>query len=415
MLARGGLGRRVNRALAPRPARAQAPVQGTSYFALQTTVGNQAMVGFLVPYVMRQEAPVALLRRGSRGGDVADVQSRLNQVGMLPQLNADGVFGAQTEQAVRFFQGAHRLVVDGIVGRETNAMLNREVSVHAADAARGDAPCHDPSAPGPDDTESKQPGQDNAPLPQVTLNLVGDKDPSGGQPVGQQAGAQDLVVQLTQDNVSDTEALAVGGGQKPIKVGSLSGLKSALQGKTIGKLSIISHSLSNGEIRFDLGTSVETKTLEEIARELRGVATVQQIVFLGCSVGNDPDGLDAMKDALKAASSEGVNCHLVTQKMGPIVIDGVEIDTQQKFDKLSADKKREVDTGLKALGDRGRGNCVIELTPNQRFSSLSLDDIHRFAFLHGGALIARFTEETGECWKDLKFGGKGKCKRVQAK
>jgi hypothetical protein len=373
------------------------------------------MTDFLVPYVMRQEAPVALLRRGSRGSDVADVQSRLNQIGMQPQLNPDGVFGAQTDQAVRFFQGAHRLVVDGIVGRETNAMLNREVSVHASDAERGDGPCHDPSAPGPDDVENRKQAPDNGPLPQTTLNLVGDKAPSGGDPVGQQAGAQDLVVQLTQDDISDTEALAAGGGQKPIKVGSLSALKSALQGKTIGKLSIISHSLSNGEIRFDLGTSLETKTLEEIARELRGVATVQQIVFLGCSVGNDPDGLDKMKDALKASSSEGVNCHLQTQKMGPILVDGVEIDSQQKFDKLSADKKREVDLGLKALGDRNRGNCVIELAPGQRFSSLSLDDIHRFAFLHGGALIARFTQETGECWKDLKFGGKGQCKRVQAK
>ena len=379
----------------------------------------------LVPYVMRQEAPVALLRRGSRGTAVGDLQQRLNKVGAVPHVEPDGAFGGHTELAVRFFQQAHRLVDDGIVGRETNAMLERETALHGTDAAiaeRGGSPCHDPSAPGPEDIAGvRQPNQastDKGRLPQLTLNVAGtdgEAAPSGSPPIAQPSGAQDLVVQLTDDEISNAEGAAVGSGSKPIKVGSLSALKSALQGKTIGKLSIISHSLTGGEIRFDAGTTVETKSLEDVAKELRGVATVQQIVFLGCNVGNDPSGLDKMKSALGATSSEGVNCALVTQKLGPILVDGVPIDSQQKFDALPPDKRGEVDRGLKALGDKARGNCLIELPPKKPFSSLTLDEIHRIAFSHNGVLVARFTKEDGQCWNELQFGGKARCKRVQAK
>jgi hypothetical protein len=316
-------------------------------------------------------------------------------------------------------------VDDGIVGRETNAMLERESTVHGSDAEvaeRSGGPYHDPSAPGPEDIAGPRrpgPAPDNkGPLPQVSLNLLEPVGaPGAPQVVTQPAGgAQDLVVQLTQDDISDAEGLAVGGGAKPIKVRSLSDLKAQLQGKKIGKLSIISHSLTSGEIRFDIGTTVDTKTLEEVAKELRGVATVQQIVFLGCNVGNDPDGLDKMKTALSAASSEGVNCALKTQKLGPIIVDGVDIDSQQKFDALPADKKVEVDKGLKALGDRpgSRSNCLIELPPKKPFSSLTLEEIHRIAFSHGGVLVTRFADD-GQCWNELQFGGKAKCKRVQAK
>jgi peptidoglycan hydrolase-like protein with peptidoglycan-binding domain len=465
MLVRRRSMQRAARAPVPQLPRSRASHVGAAFLQLQAIVGNHAMAGLidrvqrtwglksgcscldgaaakeprigrlfrpdsralaqLVPYVMRQEAPVALLRRGSRGTGVSDLQNRLNKVGAVPHVEPDGTFGGQTELAVRFFQRAHRLVDDGIVGRETNAMLERETALHGTDAAiaeRGGLPCHDPSAPGPEDIAgSRQPNQtstDKGRLPQFTLNVVaadGGAAPAGSPLVAQQSGAQDLVVQLTDDDISNAEGAAVGGGSKPIKVGSLSALKSALQGKTIGKLSIISHSFTSGEIRFDAGTLVDTKSLEEIARELRGVATVQQIVFLGCNVGNDPDGLNKMKSALGATSSEGVNCALVTQKLGPILIDGAPVDSQQKFDALPPDKRAEVDKGLKALGDKARGNCVIELPPKKLFSSLTLDEIHRIAFSHNGVLVTRFTKEDGQCWNELQFGGKARCKRVQAK
>ncbi|MGW4160568.1 peptidoglycan-binding protein [Streptomyces sp. NPDC004788] len=57
------------------------------------------------------------LRQGSRGVDVATVQDLLAAAGHA--VTADGRFGADTAGAVRAFQRAHRLPVDGVVGART--------------------------------------------------------------------------------------------------------------------------------------------------------------------------------------------------------------------------------------------------------------------------------------------------------
>ena len=57
------------------------------------------------------------LRRGNRGNKVLLLQYRLRYYGF--DINADGVFGAQTEQAVRTFQTNNALSSDGIVGSLT--------------------------------------------------------------------------------------------------------------------------------------------------------------------------------------------------------------------------------------------------------------------------------------------------------
>lgn len=56
------------------------------------------------------------LRLGSRGDDVKTLQTKLN-------LIADGIFGPITDEAVRAFQKANNLTVDGIVGTNTWAKL----------------------------------------------------------------------------------------------------------------------------------------------------------------------------------------------------------------------------------------------------------------------------------------------------
>lgn len=57
-----------------------------------------------------------LLENGSEGRQVRLLQEKLG-------ITADGVFGPETEAAVRTFQAAHGLEVDGIVGPRTSATL----------------------------------------------------------------------------------------------------------------------------------------------------------------------------------------------------------------------------------------------------------------------------------------------------
>ncbi len=63
-----------------------------------------------------------VLRRGATGQVVWALQAELNQRAGLG-VRVDGIFGAQTEQAVRAFQAAHRLQVDGVVGPQSWSVL----------------------------------------------------------------------------------------------------------------------------------------------------------------------------------------------------------------------------------------------------------------------------------------------------
>jgi peptidoglycan hydrolase-like protein with peptidoglycan-binding domain len=64
------------------------------------------------------------LSQGSAGPQVQCLQERLNEitVGGTP-LPEDGVYGEQTEAAVRAFQDANDLTPDGVVGPTTGGAL----------------------------------------------------------------------------------------------------------------------------------------------------------------------------------------------------------------------------------------------------------------------------------------------------
>jgi peptidoglycan hydrolase-like protein with peptidoglycan-binding domain len=67
-------------------------------------------------------APTQVLRRGSRGEGVVWLQQALADAGFDPGP-ADGIFGAGTEMAVKQFQSANGLGVDGIAGPNTYGAL----------------------------------------------------------------------------------------------------------------------------------------------------------------------------------------------------------------------------------------------------------------------------------------------------
>ena len=70
-------------------------------------------------------APV--MRTGSKGQEVKDLQTRLSALGYY-NGKIDGEFGPETKEAVTAFQKANGLEADGIVGSHTQELL---VSVNA--------------------------------------------------------------------------------------------------------------------------------------------------------------------------------------------------------------------------------------------------------------------------------------------
>lgn len=64
---------------------------------------------------------ISYFKIGSRGDKVKQIQSVLQELGLLDEV--DGIFGKKTQAAVRGFQGLKLIEVDGIVGKETLKMM----------------------------------------------------------------------------------------------------------------------------------------------------------------------------------------------------------------------------------------------------------------------------------------------------
>ncbi|MCA1830818.1 MAG: N-acetylmuramoyl-L-alanine amidase [Actinomycetota bacterium] len=73
-----------------------------------------------------------LIRRGDRGQHVLDVQQRLARLGYVVPADERSTFGEQTASALRAFQQARGILVDGIVGKDTWSELV-EASWHLGD------------------------------------------------------------------------------------------------------------------------------------------------------------------------------------------------------------------------------------------------------------------------------------------
>lgn len=71
------------------------------------------------------------IKKGSKNNYVTIAQNRLNELG-YEAGSADGIFGTNTENAVKAFQSANGLSVDGIIGKNTWAKLNSDSAVPAS-------------------------------------------------------------------------------------------------------------------------------------------------------------------------------------------------------------------------------------------------------------------------------------------
>lgn len=82
----------------------------------------------------------ATISQGSSGDDVRRLQRALVRAGLNPGA-VDGIFGPQTEAAVRAFQTARGLGVDGIVGPQTWAALPAQACVATFNVPTGRSGC----------------------------------------------------------------------------------------------------------------------------------------------------------------------------------------------------------------------------------------------------------------------------------
>lgn len=78
----------------------------------------------------------AVLRQGSRGGEVKEVQQRLKKWGYYSGA-VDGIYGKATVEAVKYFQRKNGLTADGIAGKSTFEALGMMDSAAVVDPGNG--------------------------------------------------------------------------------------------------------------------------------------------------------------------------------------------------------------------------------------------------------------------------------------
>mgnify|MGYP005771440289 FL=1 len=68
--------------------------------------------------ILKNNKVEALSKYGSRGDEVTQIQTKLKRWGYY-NGNIDGIYGSQTQEAVKYFQRKNGLTVDGIAGPAT--------------------------------------------------------------------------------------------------------------------------------------------------------------------------------------------------------------------------------------------------------------------------------------------------------
>lgn len=87
-------------------------------------------------FALSQQASADLYKRGSSGATVREIQTRLKNWGYYSG-SVDGIYGSQTEKAVRYFQSKNGLSVDGQVGNLTLAALGMQPSGNSSGGTTG--------------------------------------------------------------------------------------------------------------------------------------------------------------------------------------------------------------------------------------------------------------------------------------
>ena len=167
-----------------------------------------------------------LLRQGSRGADVKALQAQLG----MPAAEQDGIFGPNTERAVRTFQQSMGLQVDGIVGPQTRTAI---ANSQAAGAATRDAP-YTPQAVPQTPTQQRTAANPQTAAPQTSPRPQARPAQTTAAPTGPTADQRDAERTAAADR-SAAQALGNVGTNTRIAPGTTSGGPSRLRQRQMSR------------------------------------------------------------------------------------------------------------------------------------------------------------------------------------
>lgn len=114
-----------------------------------------------------------LLKKGMKGDDVAELQTLLTQLGFLDD-KIDGDFGSKTDAAVKAFQEAQGLEVDGEYGEKSHKALMAAIGDDEPDFEEIPVPETKPEEPAPEESVSSPTPVEPAPeVKEIQLEVTG--------------------------------------------------------------------------------------------------------------------------------------------------------------------------------------------------------------------------------------------------
>lgn len=113
------------------PSQNAATLARSSEQAAQSKLNENKLGGQILQAELRSQVlPSSTLDRGCRGGEVETLQNALIKNGYMTQeqkATGSGIFGPQTEAALKAFQRDHGLNADGIFGPKTQSAMAKEL------------------------------------------------------------------------------------------------------------------------------------------------------------------------------------------------------------------------------------------------------------------------------------------------
>ena len=249
--------------------------------------------------------------------------------------------------------------------------------------------------------------------------------------VVQQHAAREISLQRDEAKPEDRIDVAIVFGEEPdamvegrsyaptaIRVTSGEDAKNKLLalGKPIGRIYVVSHSTSAGQVQVISGIgTISWVKLSDLSKDLKGIPTDKaptDIDFRGCKLGEAPQEMETFRKNVGATRARAMTCWSIVQVVTPLVLGGKPLTSPTQ---IPQGKEREVDQALlrqinSLKSDDGHAvkDCIEGLAPGEK-ADRNLAKIKQIYFQHKGNLSATWAspeynhewQEGSMCVKDL--------------
>ena len=186
-------------------------------------------------------------------------------------------------------------------------------------------------------------------------------------------------------------------------------------GKPIGRIYVVSHSTSAGQVQVVSAGSTLWVKLSDLSNDLKGMPADKaptDIDFRGCKLGEAPKEMETFRQNIGATRARGMNCWSIVTVVSPLLVGGTPLTSPSQ---IPQGQERDVDNALRQQINRLKSDdghavkdCIEGLAPGEK-ADRNFAKIKQIYFEHRGNLAATWAspeynhdwQEGSMCVKDL--------------